>query len=75
VDTLPDDFIESITFVRSRRDQAKRKVDDLDDVLARLIDDARAKGYSWSDIAGPLGISRQAVTRWYQDRRRVSTDG
>ena len=38
---------------------------ELDDLIQQAVDGLRAKGYSWSDIARCLGISKQAAhERW-----------
>ncbi len=49
--------------VRALRELAER----LEDLQVRQ---ARALGWSWQDIAGYIGVSRQAVHRRYSERRR-----
>ncbi|WP_066912358.1 hypothetical protein [Millisia brevis] len=39
--------------------QALRRLADRLEVIQ--VDNARARGWSWQDIASPLGVSRQAV--------------
>jgi hypothetical protein len=40
------------------------------EVLEALqVDNARAKGWTWQDIAGRLGVSKQAVHKKYADGR------
>jgi hypothetical protein len=42
--------------------------DDLDQAITDAVTGLRAYGYSWADIARPLGISRQAAQqRWGGD--------
>lgn len=43
--------------------------DEVDAGLARAVDGLRASGFSWQDIAEPLGMSRQAAqARWGGER-------
>jgi hypothetical protein len=39
-------------------------------VEALQVDNARAKGWSWQDIAGRLGVSKQAVHQKHGPRSR-----
>ncbi|NUW30740.1 hypothetical protein HTZ77_04790 [Nonomuraea sp. SMC257] len=40
-------------------------IDELDAAIAHAVNGLRAQGYSWTDIARPLTISRQAAQqRW-----------
>jgi hypothetical protein len=41
----------------------------LEAVEAVQVDNARARGWSWQDIAGALGVSRQAVHKKHAGRR------
>jgi len=45
------------------------------EVLEALqVDNARAKGWSWQDIAGRLGVSKQAVHQKHGPRRRPEAE-
>ncbi|MFI7126058.1 ECF-type sigma factor [Nonomuraea sp. NPDC050153] len=40
-------------------------IDELDDAIAQAVTGLRAQGYSWTEIARPLTITRQAAQqRW-----------
>ena len=41
---------------------------------ALQVDNARAKGWSWQDIAGVLGVSRQAVHQKHGPRITTGKD-
>ncbi|MGD0554042.1 MAG: helix-turn-helix domain-containing protein [Streptosporangiaceae bacterium] len=41
----------------------------LEQLEALQVDNARANGWSWQDIAGVLGVSRQAVHKKHAHRR------
>jgi hypothetical protein len=41
----------------------------LEQLEALQVDNARANGWSWQDIAGMLGVSRQAVHKKHAHRR------
>ena len=43
----------------------------LTDVERLQVDNARAKGWSWADIAGVLGVSRQSVHEKHRSRRKA----
>ncbi len=46
------------------------------EVLEALqVDNARAKGWSWRDIAGRLGVSKQAVHQKHGPRSRPGQGG
>jgi len=50
--------------------RAVRALRELADRLEALqVSRARDQGWSWQDIAGPLGVSRQAVHKKHGDRR------
>jgi hypothetical protein len=50
--------------------RAVRALRELADRLEALqVSRARVLGWSWQDIAGPLGVSRQAVHKKYGGRR------
>jgi len=59
----PAQVLERITKARLRQEE-------LDVELAALIDHAVALGISWPDIAGRLGVTRQAARQHYQRRHR-----
>src|SRR4051812_859782 len=42
--------------------------DELDELEAALVSDARAKGWSWSMISAALGVTKQAAHRKYAAR-------
>lgn len=44
----------------------------LDQLEARQVDNARQHGWSWQDIAGALGVSRQAVHKKHAPARTAS---
>jgi hypothetical protein len=45
------------------------------EVLEALqVDNARANGWSWQDIAGRLGVSKQAVHQKHGPRGRLETE-
>ncbi len=56
-----------------------RAVAALRELLERLealnVDNARAKGWSWQDIAGALGVSRQAVHKKHAARKLLRRKG
>jgi hypothetical protein len=41
----------------------------LESLEALQVDNARAQGWSWQQIAGALGVSKQAVHKKHGDRR------
>ena len=43
----------------------------LTDVERLQVDNARALGWSWADIAGVLGVSRQSVHEKHRNRRKA----
>jgi hypothetical protein len=44
--------------------------DDVEHALADAVDGLRTRGYSWTEIATRLGITRQAAhQRWARDAR------
>jgi ATP-dependent Clp protease ATP-binding subunit ClpA len=72
--------------VASQRDQPWRALsaivelrERLDELEALQVENAREQGWSWSEIAHPLQVSRQAVHRKYakrlEDARRASGRG
>ena len=58
--------LEQIEHARLARDQAEAD-------LAALIDHAVALSVGWPEIAGRLGVSRQAARQHYQRRHRDGT--
>lgn len=45
---------------------------ELDAAIQTAVDSQRAAGFSWSDIAGPAGMTKQAAfQRWGRRPRRV----
>jgi ribosome-binding protein aMBF1 (putative translation factor) len=47
----------------------------VDDYADALIADARSRGASWSDIAGRLGVSKQAVHKRFTSGRAQRRGG
>lgn len=43
----------------------------LTDVERLQVDNARSLGWSWADIAGVLGVSRQSVHEKHRNRRKA----
>jgi hypothetical protein len=58
----PGDALETIVAIRRR----------LDGLEARQVDAALAAGWSWSRIAGALGVTKQAAHRRHSRRRRAA---
>jgi hypothetical protein len=56
-----DDFRQALASAA----EARRELERLEAVLVRR---ARVRGASWSDIAGALGVTKQAVHRKYGGR-------
>ena len=50
----------------------RRLVDQLEDLQVR---NAREQGWSWSDIAGAIGVSKQAVHKKHAKRFPLAPDG
>jgi DNA-directed RNA polymerase specialized sigma24 family protein len=47
----------------------------LESLEALQVENARERGWSWQQIAEPLGVSKQAVHKKYGDGRRLLRRG
>jgi hypothetical protein len=61
----PEDLVEVDTAVLKAIAAYAEQRSQLDDSITQAVRDARGAGRSWSEIAGMLGVSKQAAQRKY----------